>query len=277
MTWGKELEDDGTPAPMHVDMGDHVLCVRILGAGPTVVLDGGGSGQGVGAWGGELERSLAERATVVTYDRAGVGRSGGAQAATVTEMADGLHRLLRALPLELPAVFLGWSYGGLVTQVYAARYPEDVSGLVFVDPTAAGTPPGSALVRRLSFRAVPWLLRLRAAFGGRNAPALRELATTLAGMPEAMAETARVRRETGLPSVPIRVVAAGRRPRMPRAQLDHLTTDHRALAAQSPWGRVAVAERAGHQIPYEQPEAIVRALDDVLGPASAVSGGEPAA
>ncbi|RCV48564.1 alpha/beta fold hydrolase [Marinitenerispora sediminis] len=260
-----ELQDNSKgPAAMTVDVGGHALCVRIVGAGPTVVLEGGGSGQGVGAWGEVLEQALAERATVVTYDRAGVGRSGGVQAASVTGMADDLHRLLRVVGLELPAVFLGWSYGALVTQVYAARYPEDVSGLVFVDPTAAGSPPGSALVRRLSFRAVPLLLRLRALFGGQDAQSLRELATTLAGMPEAMNETAQVRREAGLPPVPLRVVTAGRRPRMPRAQLEYLNADHHALAAQSPQGRLVVAERADHQIPYEQPEAVVQALDEVL-------------
>ncbi|MGW8526947.1 MULTISPECIES: alpha/beta fold hydrolase [Nocardiopsidaceae] len=260
----KGFKSNGAPTPITVDVGGHALCARIVGEGPTVVLESGGSGQGVGTWGRDLERRLAERATVVTYDRAGVGRSGGTQAATVTEAADGLHRLVHALGLELPAVFLGWSYGGLVTQVHAARHPEDVSGLVFVDPTAAGTPPGSGPVRRLSFGAVSRLLRLRAAFGGRNAQELRELATILAGMPQAMEETARVRREVGLPPVPVRVVTAGRRPRMPRAHLEHLNADHLALAAQSPQGRVVVAERAGHQIPYEQPEAVLQALDEVL-------------
>lgn len=248
-----------------VDVGDHVLCARVRGEGPTVVLDCGGSGQGVGAWGEELEGALAERATVVTYDRAGVGRSGGEQARTVVEMADDLGRLLRALRLELPAVFVGWSYGGLVTQVYAARHPGDVAGLVFVDPTVSGTPPGSALVRDLSFLLAPRLLRLRAMFGGASARALRELAVTLGGMRDAMLEAGRARQEDGWPPVPIQVITAGRRPRMPKAHLEHLNADHRALAGRSPDGRVMVAERAGHQIPVEQPEIIVQAVDEVLG------------
>jgi pimeloyl-ACP methyl ester carboxylesterase len=247
-----------------VDVGDHVLCAQVRGEGPTVVLDCGGSGQGIGGWGEDLVRALAEYATVVTYDRAGVGRSGGSQARTVAEMADDLHRLLRALRLELPAVFVGWSYGGLVTQVYATRHPSDVAGLVFVDPTATGTPPGSALVRNLSFLLVPRLLRLRAMFGGANAQPLRELAVTLTGMQNAMGEVAQARQESGLPPVPIRVIAAGRRPRMPKAQLEHLNTDYHALADQSPHGQVVVAERAGHQIPFEQPEIISKAVNEVL-------------
>ncbi|WP_016697595.1 alpha/beta fold hydrolase [Actinoalloteichus spitiensis] len=246
-----------------VDVGGHELHARVQGSGPTVVLDGGGAGQGLGTW-GRVPEGLAGVATVVTYDRAGVGRSGGPQTGSVVDMADDLRRLLRALDLDLPVVLVGWSYGGLVTQVYAARHPDDVAGLVLVDPTAAGTPPGSALVRRLSFGLAPWLLRARAVLGGRNARPLRELAVTLRGMPEAMAETARMREEHGLPPVPVRVISAGRRPRMPRAQLEHLTADHEAVAALSPRGRVLVAERASHQVPYDQPELIVEAVGEVL-------------
>ncbi|GAA4526517.1 MULTISPECIES: alpha/beta fold hydrolase [Nonomuraea] len=257
--------NNDVPTPVLIDLGDHALCAQVRGKGPTVVLECGGSGQGVGTWGEELELALAERVTVVTYDRAGVGRSGGSQARTVTEMADDLRRLLRALHLELPAVFVGWSYGGLVTQLYAARHPTDVAGLVFVDPTASGTPPGSALVRALSFLLAPRLLRLRAMFGGTDARSLRELADTLAGMQNAMNEAAQARQESGLPPVPIRVITAGKRPRMPKAHLEHLNADHRALASQSPHGQVMVAERASHQIPFEQPEIIIQAVDEVLG------------
>ncbi|MFI9840700.1 alpha/beta fold hydrolase [Nonomuraea sp. NPDC051941] len=265
MGWDEKPGNDDVPTPVMVDVGDHALCAQVRGKGPTAVLDSGGSGQGVGVWGEELERALAERVTVVTYDRAGVGRSGGSQACTVTEMADDLRRLLRALHLELPAVFVGWSYGGLVTQLYAARHPGDVAGLVFVDPTASGTPPGSALVRDLSFLLAPRLLRLRAMFGGTHARPLRELAVTLTGMQNAMREVAQARQESGLPPVPIRVITAGRRPRMPKAHLEHLNADHRALADQSPHGQVMVAEHAGHQIPLEQPEIIIQAVEEVLG------------
>lgn len=77
-------------------------------------------------------------------------------------------------------------------------------------------------------------------------------------------EAAEARRDPGLPPVPIRVITPGRRPRMPKAQLGHLTADHRDLAERSPDGRVMTADRAGHQIPLEQPEIIVQAVTEVL-------------
>ncbi|MFI6428332.1 alpha/beta fold hydrolase [Promicromonospora sp. NPDC050880] len=254
---------DGQEADRRVDVGGHELRVRVQGTGPVVVLEAGGAGQGVGAW-GTVPELLAPSATVVTYDRAGVGRSGGSQARTLAEQADGLRRLLDALGPGGPVVLVGWSYGGLVTQVFAARHPDDVAGLVFVDPTAAGVPPGSDRVRRWSFGVMHWLLRVRASRGGTDGAALRELAFTLRGMPDAMVEAALAREARGLPSVPTRVVVAGRRPAMPRAQREHLDRDHAALAGAPSRGRVLVAGRAGHQIPAEQPDAIVQVVQEVL-------------
>ncbi|NKY55594.1 alpha/beta fold hydrolase [Nocardia flavorosea] len=251
--------------PRMIDTGHHLLRARIRGSGPTVILECGGAGEGVEGWGEELEVALAARATVVTYDRAGVGGSTGTQARTVTEMAEDLHRLAVGLDAELPAVFVGWSYGGLVTQMYALRHPGNVAGLVFVDPTATREPPGSPLARKASFALAPLLLRLSAPFTGKNARSLRNLATTLDGMQNAVHEVAQARRHGNFPAVPLRVVTAGKRPRMPAAQLAHLDADHRALAGQSPYGQISVAEHAGHRIPIEQPTAIVEAVEAVLG------------
>ncbi|MFI0424101.1 alpha/beta fold hydrolase [Spongiactinospora sp. 9N601] len=249
-----------------IDIGGRRMCAQVRGHGPTLVLDCGGAGQGVGGtWGTGLEDDLAALATLVTYDRAGVGRSDGPQARTVADMTDDLHRLLRGLNLPLPAVFAGWSFGGLVVQLYALRYPDDVAGLVFVDPTAGRTPPGSALVRTLSFAFVSRVLRLRALLlPTANSRSIRELAGTLEAMPRHMREVADAFEGRTLPPVPVRVITAGKRPRMPQAQLAHLNSSHQALADGSPHGRLIVAERATHQIPYEQPEIILQTIDEIL-------------
>ncbi|MBB5076347.1 alpha/beta fold hydrolase [Nonomuraea endophytica] len=248
-----------------VDIDERKLCAQVRGRSTTLVLDCGGAGQGVGgAWGTELEAKLAELTTLVTYDRAGAGRSDGPQARTVADMTDDLHRLLRSLGLPLPAVFAGWSYGGLVIQLYALRYPDDIAGLVFVDPTVSQTPPGSALVRTTSFTLASKLLRLRALVPSKTSRSIRELAGTLAAMPHHMREVADALDQRTLPPVPIRVITAGKRPRMPQTQLAHLNANHHRLATQSPQGRLIIAERATHQIPHDQPEIIIQTVEDVL-------------
>src|SRR5215472_9508932 len=94
-------------APRLVDIGNgRRLAVEVKGAGPTVVLDGGGAGYGVFGWWGEFDQALAKFATVVTYDRLGCGYSDGSLEGDVplTEHAHNLAALLDRLPVEQPVV-----------------------------------------------------------------------------------------------------------------------------------------------------------------------------
>jgi pimeloyl-ACP methyl ester carboxylesterase len=49
-------------------------------------------------------------------------------------MATELHTLLGRTGLRPPLVLVGHSFGGLIMRIYAARYRQDVAGLVLVDP-----------------------------------------------------------------------------------------------------------------------------------------------
>jgi pimeloyl-ACP methyl ester carboxylesterase len=45
-----------------------------------------------------------------------------------------LHALVEHAKIATPLVIVGHSYGGLVVRLYAMTYPEDVDGMVLVDP-----------------------------------------------------------------------------------------------------------------------------------------------
>lgn len=126
------------PPAQFVDIGDRAICARVMGHGPTVVLEAGGAGQGLGeTFSGTVEEMLAEHATVLTYDRVGSGHTGGSPRETVAEMADDLDALLVATGCPLPAVIVGWSAGGMVAEMFTVRHPDKVAGLVLLDPTAS--------------------------------------------------------------------------------------------------------------------------------------------
>ncbi|TCP57496.1 pimeloyl-ACP methyl ester carboxylesterase [Tamaricihabitans halophyticus] len=283
-----------------VALGERRLCTKITGSGPSVVLDCGGTGEGIGGWGEHLEAGIGEFATAVAYDRAGIGRSDGPRARTVGEMAEDLHRMVRAAELELPAVFVGWSHGALVVQLYAARYPQDVAGLLFIDPTPAKPSPApTAVVRALQqLSATPLhLLAAGAATGmfrsrlGRaiarrfagaqateeglrqalefvNSPAkIRQLAGTITRLDQQITEVheAFADPEVRLPDVPTTVLTAGSRPaRMPEKYRAHLDASHQWLADLSPQGRVVIAEQATHQLPLEHPKTVIAELRELL-------------
>lgn len=108
------------------------------GAGnPTLVLITGlGSGQVTFA--SVLER-LAQHGRVITFDRPGYCASDAAPKGPrdADTMAVELHALLRETGVPGPYVLVGHSLGGLIAESYAARYPQDIAGLVFDDARAS--------------------------------------------------------------------------------------------------------------------------------------------
>ena len=116
-------------------MQAHVLAPSDGTAGRPVVVFESGAGTGSSAWTPVLA-DVARLATVVTYDRAGLGGSeADGQAPTPRHVAERLHVLLGELGLKPPYVLVGHSWGGLLIRMFAAMYPADVGGLVYVDPT----------------------------------------------------------------------------------------------------------------------------------------------
>jgi proline iminopeptidase len=82
---------------------------------------------------------LAERMQLVYFDHRGQGRSARGDAAkyTLDENVEDMEALRNHLGLG-PIVSIGTSYGGMVAQAHAARYPDAVSHLILVVTAAHG-------------------------------------------------------------------------------------------------------------------------------------------
>lgn len=126
-----------------VDVGGHSLHLSCTGSGsPTVVLEpGGGETSAVLGW---IAPAVAQDTRVCVYDRAGRGFSEPADAPQdAAQIAADLHTLLQRGEDTGPYVLAGHSFGGLYVQTFAARYPDDVAGLVLIDSTAPASTPAS--------------------------------------------------------------------------------------------------------------------------------------
>jgi len=99
----------------------------------TVLFDAGGSDWSV-IW-GLVQPAVAAGARACSYDRAGLGHSDPARGPrTPFAIVEDMHALIHAARLSTPLVLVGHSLGGFNVKLYAALYPEDVAGLVLVDP-----------------------------------------------------------------------------------------------------------------------------------------------
>ncbi|WP_406199194.1 alpha/beta hydrolase [Kitasatospora sp. NBC_01560] len=109
---------------------------QVRGSGPVLLI--AQSGEGDADRGADLVARLADRYTVVTYDRRGLSRSPldrPGSAPTVQEHADDAHRLLAALT-DRPALMLGCSFGALIGLQLAHDHPGQLSTLVAHEPAA---------------------------------------------------------------------------------------------------------------------------------------------
>ena len=97
-----------------------------------MILEPGGGSHAT--WGG-LTADLARFARVVTYDRPGYGQSAPCpHPRSASVIAQELHEALGILGIDSPYILGGWSLGGSFARVFGAIYPDDVAGLVLIDP-----------------------------------------------------------------------------------------------------------------------------------------------
>jgi len=83
----------------------------------------------------QVRSEVARFARAYAYDRAWLGWSDPANSPrTTSNVVDELHVLLKGAGISAPYLLVGHSYGGMLVRAYAAKYPEQVAGLVLVDP-----------------------------------------------------------------------------------------------------------------------------------------------
>ena len=124
--WGDEIEHAG----QYADVNGIKLYYEIHGAGRPLILLHGGLGA-IEMFGPNLP-ALAERHRVVAVDLQGHGRTADVdRPISVETMAEDIAALIKKLGLEKPDV-MGYSLGGGVALLVAARHPELVRKLVAV-------------------------------------------------------------------------------------------------------------------------------------------------
>jgi len=155
-----------------VAIDGRTMRMLVAGSGKSTVVFENGLGPPLEMW-GKVQPHVSRFARTVAYDRAGVGLSDdGPPPRDGRHIAAELRQALRAAGVPPPYVLVGASLGGLYVRIFAEMYPEDVSGIVLVDPTHDGRtsqiPPGVPLVLidAVSSRDVPFatsaIRRLRA-------------------------------------------------------------------------------------------------------------------
>jgi len=287
-----------------VDVGGRRLHLLCIGTGrPIVIFEASGFSNSASFT--AARTAISRHATVCSYDRAGSGWSDSAPADVSTgSLAEDLRRIHEGASLEPPFVIVASSIGGLVAEMFARRYPERVSGLVFLDAAnsemlsianslvdskmrlelgaacAAAVAAGRVGLMRL---ADPWEFRRDPSRDSSRSAALmygaqpwRMLCGVVRGVPASLDEFARV--PALKPEIPVIALSAERTdglvpsglPESIQSRLDvaaaiaRLRTTNQMLAQASMRGSWRLVRNSGHLIASDQPQAVVDAALDIL-------------
>src|SRR5215217_6037414 len=265
-----------------VDIGDgRRLWLECRGeGGPTVILEAG-AGNDADTWdtvglpaGSEQTAVLpgvAAFTRVCAYDRPGTildpdhrSRSDPVpMPRTAGDIVADLHALLGAAAIPGPYVLAGHSFGGLVSRLYAATYPDEVVGLVLVD--AAHEDYYGAMREALTPEQRTEIVRLEE----QGPPELADYLDRERLDTDASAAQMRAAAISPLRPLPLVVLTHGRPwdwpSDYPAAALEAVWLPlQEELAALVPDGRLVVAEQSRHFIPGDQPDLVIDEIQQVV-------------
>jgi pimeloyl-ACP methyl ester carboxylesterase len=246
-----------------VDIGTHSLHVVQAGEGsPTVVVDIGIAGR-IDEW-AAIRAKVAQKTSFAIYERAGYGRSEpGPSPRDAGRSADELHALLEVASIRGPYLLVGHSLGGLNMQLFAARYPEDVAGMLLLDPPPLGWIRGEAYSELLGM-AEGMTAEWQAIADGGDAQSafFRTIASEHREMLGRSGELAAEIDSFG--NIPLHVIAAG----IPNPMFGEVAQEYqqywisesRSLSRKSRHGRLIMAWDSSHRLHTDAEELVVESI-----------------
>ncbi len=246
-----------------IAVGECRLNFRVIyGNGVTVVLEAGG-GMDSSEWdkiGPQI--ALKTGATVVSYDRAGFGKSDlpGTPYSFDIE-AKWLWNALQQLGLDNKVVLAGHSYGGWFIRYVANEHREAVKGIVFIDPFST---------EFVDLMGVEYLdqhpMAGKHPFDTSHPEKLTKQQKALVRMVgDGLGPKSEVMRKTSVPQgIPVFLITSGK-PFLPKPE-EQLAwrKSHEQVVASIDGAILLVAEESDHMIPFSQPDMVVNTVVKVI-------------
>jgi pimeloyl-ACP methyl ester carboxylesterase len=218
--------------------------MRVEGQGsPAVVLEIGLGGS-LEVW-DMVQPEVARFTKVVAYDR--IGAVDTKASLSGEEIARELHAALHKAGVEPPYVLVGQSFGGIYNRIFASLYPDEVAGMVLLDPTQE--------------EFLDWM-EIHYPKHTLNKRIVKNWAEG-AGIWDTMDQ---LRAAGPLPDVPV-VVVTGTKfidEKMRIKTLPKWTSSHAKWVGALSQGRHVLATDSGHGVEIEVPDLVVDLIEDVV-------------
>lgn len=276
--------DDSSTRPVapgtFIWVGNHRLHLNCIGEGsPTVIFDSGLGGSSLD-W-VRVQPQVASFSRACSYDRAGYGWSdAGPQPRDSARISRELEILLGNASVPAPYLLVGHSFGGFNVRLYSHNNPQQVAGLVLVDPSHEDqfrrfeeADVGSTAPRHGSF-IVGNAFQVPDALPEEVVPVAQSFAITRSNMAAFRSELLHLRssakqlRNTSLPDIPVVVIshrideaaASAIEAKREKIWMD-MQSD---LARRALRGKHVVSAMDDHYVHLSQPQLVVDSIRDVI-------------
>jgi len=122
------------------DAGGIELYIECYGEkSPSIIVHSGFNGYGSeGEWGAVIQK-IRQTNRICIYDRAHMGKSDKlSKAHTINDTSKQLRTLLINVDVKPPYIMVGHSYGSYSVKTYNHLFPEEVVGILLIDPSQYG-------------------------------------------------------------------------------------------------------------------------------------------
>jgi len=236
----------------------------------AVVFESGGSAP-LETW-DPILAAVARFAPLVAYDRAGTGQSAWDSLPPTPERVSArLRRLLSRLEVPPPYILVGHSWGGALVRYFAGSAPEQIAGVLYIDPTDITLTRADLIALFESFGAgaaeYEAFNRIMEQAMSRTAAPVRAESEVIMGL---LNDSLQSRKLPAAPDVPTSVIVAGRVSIPPRnlvpfdaaayANAMHESQVRRLRGWVMNGGTFQVAANAGHIVHADDPQLVIDAI-----------------
>jgi pimeloyl-ACP methyl ester carboxylesterase len=253
------------PEPIEtlIQVGQYRMNFKVIKGGNLTILLESGGGNDSNEW-NRMAPDLAQKtgATVVSYDRAGLGKSDLPETPyDMREEIDWLWQGLKQLKLDKNLILVGHSYGGWLIRLFANDHPDAIRGMVFVD--AFTTEFVDALgVEYLDNHPMMGKLPFPTTHPEKLTKVQRALVRVVR---EGLGPKAEVMRNTSVPKgIPVRVITCGKGFLPKPEEREAWRQSHEQMAASIEGAVLRVAEQSSHMIPWSQPDLIIETVTEII-------------
>ena len=253
-----------TAQPKFVEISGKQQRILDRGKGAPTVIFVAGLGSDMRSF-SKIQFEISKLTRTISYDRAGIGKSEPIEGArSIDSMVEELNLILSKEYIMPPYLLVGHSFGGYILRLFADYYPEQVCGLIFIDPASEKLTEARRAIRSqeererfdsllssVDYSKLPTGFRQEMSIANSTAKELIKNVLVPKNMPVTLLTS-------------IRFSPQERDGGETQADIQVWVDLHKAMIANAPQVRHLLTDKSGHHIHKDEPELVISEIKRMI-------------